>query len=141
MPESGEIRLAVRVGGAYSTAYPTYVIDGQRSGGAVSDAVLLTDGDHSITVYLRDSGVTAARIDGTITVKDGSVSVAYASPDFDYNRNGILDFGDTQRILEKYAKVDDRTNGISCDVNGDGKFTMSDVLALMRMISPEYADD
>ena len=141
VPESGEIRLAVRVGGAYSTAYPTYVIDGQRSGGAVSDAVSLTDGDHAITVYLRDSGVTAARIDGTITVKNGSVSVAYDSPDFDYNQNGILDFGDTQRILEKYAKVDDRTNGISCDVNGDGKFTMSDVLALMRIISPEYADN
>lgn len=142
VPDSGEVQIAVSLGGVYSGACPTYVIDGSVSESALSDKISLTEGGHTFTVYLSDpDGVTAARIDGTITVADGAVSVTYDAPEFDYNRNGILDFGDTQRLLEKYANVADRTNGISCDVDGDGEITMLDVLALMRIISPEFGDN
>lgn len=139
-PASGEISLALKLGGMYSSLSKTYVIDSSKSSDELSEPLRLTDGVHAIAFYAANSDASiSVRLDYTVTVSNGTVSCEKNQPKFDYNRNGILDFGDSSLLLAAYSSSKSDIDGIACDINGDGRFTMSDILALMRMMNPKYA--
>lgn len=112
-------------------AYDVY-LDGNPTDGTVNFA----EGEHTLEVYLYGS-VFYSKLSYALSVKkNGTFAIELVSPEFDYNGNGILDFGDSELLSAYIAKWQVDLGGFSPDVNGDGLTNIRDISALEMLMMP-----
>lgn len=125
-----DTRLELYCGGKFSEEFEVWL-----NGEPVSaDTELLSAG--SLTVYMTGQ-TNPAKLEYTLTLSDGDRLIAtQIVPEYDFNKNGYLDFGDVGMILAHIAGWDIGADGENFDINGDGRVNLSDSNALKIMLAP-----
>lgn len=123
-------RIEVYCGGKFSDAFEVWL-----NGTPVSaDSVNFCAG--RLTVYMTCKN-NLAKLDYELIPTDGTMLTAnLIVPDYDFNGNGYLDFGDVDMILAHIAGWDIDIKDADLDVNGDGKINISDSSALRKELAP-----
>ena len=107
-----------------------------QNGSLTDGSITLTEGDHHLEVYLTGD-YFYSKLEYILTVRrDGSISAEHVTPYYDYNGNGILDYGDSEMLSAYIAKWQVDMGGVSTDVNGDGKTNIRDLAALESQMFP-----
>ena len=70
------------------------------------------------------------------TDEGGAVVLEYIVPEYDYNGNGYLDFGDCDFLTAFISGWDIDLGDCPTDVNGDGATNLYDVTALGSLMLP-----
>lgn len=105
--------------------------------GKVTDGrITLTEGDNLLEVYVTGDYFYSKSAYTVTLSPSGTVTTAPIVPDFDYNGNGILDFGDSEMLSAYIAKWQVDMGGITTDVNGDGRTNIRDLSSLEQLITP-----
>ena len=127
--------MVLYCGGKFDGTEYRIFLDGTEIG---SDGAVISPGERNIIAYVTDNKYTAV-LEYNVSFADDGTFTAKAVPAqlYDYNGNGILDFGDSELLLAYIAEWDVYLNGFDPDVDGDGKVNISDVKALnLKMIPP-----
>lgn len=117
--------------GKHSQATYTVSLDGVT---ANDGHISFTAGEHSLVYTITDAAlITRIAYDVTV-MSDGGFSIVPAAAEYDYNQNGIMDFGDVELLGGRIARWDVDLGGLESDINGDGKTNVLDLSALRAKI-------
>ena len=125
------VPLSFYVGGKYADADFTVYYDSVKAG----DSITFTKGSHTLEVYITDENLITRIAYNIVITADGGFTATLAEAEHDYNRNGIMDFGDVELLSGYVAKWNVDLGGMETDINGDGRTNIKDLAALRAKIS------
>lgn len=134
LPADTPVRFSVWCGDIYGACTAEAFLNGIRA----EDGILFPIGDSTLQLYVTGTQIYSRSVYSVTVTAEGHLSLTpVRETDFDFNQNGILDFGDTQYLTAVVAKWNiTMPEGTVTDVNGDGKVNLTDVALLKSMMMP-----